>query len=259
MRNLFSLKGKVALVTGGSRGIGLMIARGFVENGVRTYISSRKKDVCDAVTAELSASGECFALPADLSTIDGIEHLAGELGTREKKLDILVNNAGAVWGEKIDDFPEAGWDKVIDLNLKSMFFLTKQLLPQLEAAGTDDDPSRVINIGSVDGIGMPRMETWSYPASKAGVHQLTRVMANRLADRHINVNAIAPGPFESQMMDHTLKTQGDAIAALLPRKRIGKPEDMAGAAIYLCAPASAWVTGVVLPVDGGHLVAGRTI
>lgn len=255
MKNLFSVEGKVALVTGGSRGIGLMIARGFVENGVKTYISSRKADVCDRVAAELSEHGTCISLPADLSSQAEVERLAGELSAQEDKLHILVNNAGAAWGAPFDEFPEAGWDKVMDLNVKAMFFLTQAVMGCLEAAATADDPARVINIGSIDGIGMPRLETYSYPASKAAVHQLTRVLAHRLAKRNINVNAVAPGPFESQMMAHTLETQGDAIKASVPRGRIGRPEDMAGVALYLSSMASAYVTGVIIPVDGGSLIA----
>lgn len=255
MKNLFDVKGKVALVTGGSRGIGLMIARGFVANGVRTYISSRKAEVCDRVAAELAADGDCVSLPADLSTMAGVEGLAREVAAREPALHILVNNAGAAWGAPIDEFPESGWDKVMDLNVKSIFFLTQKLLPQLEAAGTAEDPARIINIGSIDGLGMPLMETYSYPASKAAVHHLTRVLAARLAPRNINVNAVAPGPFESQMMAHTLENFRAQIEARLPRGRIGRPEDMAGVALYLSAMASAFVTGVVIPVDGGSLVA----
>ncbi|MBL4757283.1 MAG: SDR family oxidoreductase [Rhizobiales bacterium] len=256
MKNLFSVKGKVALVTGGTRGIGYMIARGFVENGVRTYISARKADVCDQVARELSEFGECRALPADLSTLDGVKDLAARLTEKEPALDILVNNAGAAWGASIDEFPEAGWDKVMDLNVKSLFFMTQALLPNLEKAGTADSPARIINIGSVDGITIPHTDTWSYPASKAAVHQLTKVMANRLADRNINVNAVAPGPFESQMMAHTLETSGKEIADRLPRKRIGRPEDMVGVTLYLSSQAGAYITGVIIPVDGGHLVVG---
>ena len=251
MKDLFDVQGRVALVTGGSRGVGEMIATGFVANGVRTYISSRKADACDATAERLSAHGECVSIPADLSSMEGIEHVAAELAAREERLDILVNNAGAVWGEPIDEFPESGWDKVLAINLKSPFFLTRRLLPMLERAGTHEHPARVINIGSVDGLHVTPMPTYSYGASKAGLHHLTRILAAHLASRHINVNAIAPGPFESKMMAHTLKTAGDRIVRQIPRKRIGQPTDMAGAAIFLASPAASYVTGVVLPVDGG--------
>ncbi|HLU05858.1 MAG TPA: SDR family oxidoreductase [Woeseiaceae bacterium] len=251
MENLFDLSGKVALVTGGSRGIGEMIASGFVALGVRTYISSRKADVCDATAGRLSEAGECVSIPADLSSMAGINHLAGELSAREERLDILVNNAGAVWGEPMDDFPESGWDKVINVNLKSPFFLTQKLLPMLEKGASHEDPARVINIGSIDGLHVTDLPTFSYGASKAGLHHLTRILALHLAERHINVNAIAPGPFETKMMAHTLKTAGDKIIKRVPRKRIGQPADMAGAALFLSSMASSYVTGVVLPVDGG--------
>jgi len=247
----------VALVTGGSRGIGLMIARGFVEFGARVYISSRKAEVCDEVAAELSKIGECISLPADLSSMDGVKSLAGEIASRETSLDILVNNAGAVWGAPVEEFPETGWDKVMDLNVKSIFFLTQALLPQLKAAGTADAPARIINTGSIDGLGIPRLETYSYPASKAAVHQLTRVLASRLARENITVNAIAPGPFESQMMAATLEKHQKQIEQAVPLGRIGRPEDMAGVAIYLASQAGAYVTGSVIPVDGGSLVAPR--
>ncbi len=255
MKNLFSIDGKVALVTGGSRGIGLMIARGFVENGARTYISSRKADVCDRVADELSEHGSCISLPADLSSLAEIKRLAGELGEREDALNILVNNAGAAWGAPFDEFPESGWDKVMDINVKSPFFLTQALIGRLEAAATADDPARVINTGSIDGLGSPFMETYSYPASKAAIHHLSRVLAQRLAPRHINVNAIAPGLFPSEMTGYMLENYQEQIKAGIPRGRIGTPEDMAGVAIYLSSRASAFVTGVVIPVDGGSLVA----
>ncbi len=253
MKDLFDLQGRVALVTGGSRGIGEMIAAGYVANGVRTYISSRKADACGATAKRLSGTGpgECISIPADLSSMEGIEQLAGELAGREARLDILVNNAGAVWGESIDEFPEGGWDKVLAINLKSPFFLTRRLLPLLEQAGTHESPARVINIGSVDGLHVTSLPTFSYGASKAGLHHLTRILAAHLAPRHINVNAIAPGPFQSKMMAHTLKTAGDRIVQQIPRRRIGEPADMAGAAIFLASKAASYVTGVVLPVDGG--------
>jgi len=249
--NLFDLAGSTALVTGGSRGIGEMIATGFVAAGVKTYISSRKADVCDATAERLSVNGACISIPADLSSLEGINYLADEIGKREEKLGILVNNAGATWGAPLGEFPESGWDKIMAINLKAPFFLTQALLPLLEKAATHESPARVINIGSIDGLHVNTLPTFSYASSKAGVHHLTRSLAAHLASRHINVNAIAPGPFESQMMAHTLKTAGDKIVQMVPRKRIGEPSDMAGAAIFLSAKASAYITGVVLPVDGG--------
>lgn len=251
MKNLFSVQGKVALVTGGSRGIGYMIARGFVENGATTYITARKAEACDAAAKELSAFGKCVSVPCDVSDLAGVKKLAAAVLAKEPKLDILVNNAGANWAEPIDVFSEAGWDKVQNTNLKSVFFLTRELLPGLRAAGTAEDPARVINIGSIDGLHVPGLETYSYSSSKAGVHHLTRVLARRLAGEHINVNAVAPGPFESKMMAETLKNFGDAIKRAVPRGRIGEPEDMAGVTIYLASRASAYVTGTVIPVDGG--------
>lgn len=251
MNDLFNIEGKVALVTGGSRGIGEMIAQGFVENGVKTYISSRKKDVCDQVAKELSKRGICISLPHDLGSMDGVKALAADIKSREDKLDILVNNAGATWGEPLDQFPESGWDKIMTLNVKSPFFLTKELLPELRAAATEEDPARVINIGSIDGLKAPGMETYSYSASKAGINHLTRHLAKRLAPENIIVNGIAPGPFQSKMMAETLDKLGDAIAASNPRKRIGAPGDMAGTAIFLSSMASAYITGAVIPVDGG--------
>jgi NAD(P)-dependent dehydrogenase (short-subunit alcohol dehydrogenase family) len=251
MKNLFSVEGKVALVTGGSRGIGYMIARGYVENGVKTYISARKADVCEAAAKELSKLGTCIALPADVGKVEEIKRLVQELGKREPALHILVNNAGANWAEPIEQYGEAGWDKVVDTNLKAVFFLTRELLPQLKAAASAADPARVINIGSIDGLHVPGLETYAYSSSKAGVHHLTRTLARRLAADNITINAIAPGPFESKMMEQTLKTLGDAIKAAVPRGRIGEPEDMAGTAIFLASRAAAYITGVVLPVDGG--------
>ena len=257
MDNLFDIKGKVALITGGSRGIGEMIAEGFVKQGVKTYISSRKKEQCDNTAMRLSKFGQCISIPADLTQINQIQNLFSTINKNEKKMHILVNNAGAAWGADFDNFPENGWDKVMDTNVKSIFFLTQKFVKLLEKSGTNEDPSRVINVGSIDGIGIPRAETYSYPASKAAVHQLTRVLANRLADRNININAIAPGPFQSHMMNETLKKYKNEIIDSVPRKRIGIPEDMAGAAIFLSSKASSYITGIVLPVDGGSLIARR--
>jgi NAD(P)-dependent dehydrogenase (short-subunit alcohol dehydrogenase family) len=252
---LFSIAGKTALVTGGSRGIGLMIARGYVEAGAKVYISSRKADVCERVAAELSEVGECIALPADLSSEAECRRLAEAVAEREPSLDILVNNAGATWGAPLEQFDEAAWERVLALNVKGVFHLTKFLVPLLEKAGTADEPARVVNIGSIDGIHVPILETYSYSASKAAVHQLTRHLARRLAPT-VTVNAIAPGPFESKMMAATLEAAGDAIAASAPLKRIGRPDDMAGAAIFLASRAGAYLTGAVIPVDGGIATVG---
>lgn len=251
MADLFSVEGKSVLVTGGSRGIGLMIARGFAERGARVYISSRKAEVCEQVASELSKLGSCVALPADLGSNPGVLDLAKQLRAREPSLDVLVNNAGANWGEPLEDFPEAGWDKVMTLNVKSIFFLTRELLPQLRAAATPERPARVINIGSIDGLHVPPLETYSYSTSKAALHHLTRVLARRLAADDITVNAVAPGPFESKMMAATLEAAGDMIARTNPRKRIGIPDDMAGVAVFLASQAAAYITGAVIPVDGG--------
>jgi NAD(P)-dependent dehydrogenase (short-subunit alcohol dehydrogenase family) len=250
MNDLFSIAGKSALVTGGSRGIGLMIARGYVEAGARVYISSRKSDVLDEVAAELSKVGECHAIAADLSSEAECRRLAEAIATRESTLDILVNNAGATWGAPLEQFDEAAWERALALNVKGVFHLTKFLLPLLEEAGTAEEPARVINIGSIDGIRVPLLENYSYSASKAAVHMLTRHLAKRLAPE-VTVNAIAPGPFESKMMAATLEAFGEQIAAGTPLKRIGRPDDMAGAAIYLASRAGAYLTGAVIPVDGG--------
>ncbi len=257
MTDLFSLTGKVALVTGGSRGIGLMIARGYVEAGVRVYISSRKAEVCEEIAAELSTIGFCVALPADLSTEAECQRLAAELAAREDHLDILVNNAGATWGAPIEDFDEAAWERVLALNVKGVFHLTKAVLPLLRSAGTAEEPARVINIGSIDGIHVPILNTFSYSASKAAVHQLTRHLAKSLAPE-ITVNAIAPGPFESKMMAATLEAVGDQIAAAAPLKRIGRPDDMAGVAIFLASRAGSYLTGTIIPVDGGIATVGTS-
>ena len=251
MRDLFDVTGKTDVVTGGSRGIGLMIARAYVEAGARVYISSRKAEVCERVAGELSQAGECVALPADLSGEQECLRLAAALGDRERRLHILVNNAGATWGAPLADYPASAWDKVLDLNLKAPFFLTRALLPLLEAAATADDPARVINVGSIDGLTVPPFSTYAYAASKAGLHHLTRVLARELGPRRITVNAVAPGPFESKMMAQTLRDFGDAIAASSPLGRIGRPDDMAGVALYLAGRAGAYVTGAVIPVDGG--------
>jgi NAD(P)-dependent dehydrogenase (short-subunit alcohol dehydrogenase family) len=250
--DLFELTGKTAVVTGGTRGIGLMITRGLLQAGAsKVYISSRKAEGCEQAERELEPFGQVLAIQADLSSEAECLRLASEVGEREPALHVLVNNAGATWGAPLQEFPGSAWDKVLDLNLKSPFFLTRAFLPLLEAAGTQDDPARVINVGSIDGLRVPTLPTYSYSASKAGLHHLTRVLAKELGPRHVTVNAIAPGPFESKMMAATLRSFGDAIAASAPLRRIGRPDDMAGAAVFLASRAGSYVTGAVLPVDGG--------
>lgn len=248
---LFSLKDKTAIVTGGSRGIGAMITRGFLAAGARVIISARKADQLAAAEAEFAPMGWCRGFAADLSTTQGCKALTRFAQEQFGSLNILVNNAGATWGAPFDSFTEDAWDKVMDTNVKSIFFLTQGLRPMLAKAGTADDPARIINIGSIDGLHVAPVEHYSYSASKAAVHHMTRVLAKRLGREAITVNAIAPGPFESKMMAATLAAAGDAIAGLSPLGRIGRPDDMAGAAIYLASRAGAYVTGTVLPVDGG--------
>lgn len=254
MQDLFNLKGKVAVVTGGSRGIGAMIARGLVEYGVRVYITARKADELMATAESLSQIGECIAVPANISDQEGINAFVSAIAEREEKIDILFNNAGASWGAPIDEYPEDGWDKVMDLNVKSIFFLTQALLPQLRAAGTAEDPARVVNIGSINGLSYAPLQNYAYTASKAAVHHLTRQMAVDLAQDNITVNAIAPGFFPSKMTAHMLPHEEQMVQGI-PRRRLGTPEDAAGTAIYLCSRASAFVTGNVLVLDGGQYAA----
>ena len=248
MTDLFSLHGRTALVTGGSRGIGRMIAAGFVAQGARVYVSSRKAAACEAVAAELGP--DCIALPQDVSTVAGCRALAAALAEREPALDILVNNAGVAWGAPFESFPESGWDKVMDLNLKSPFFLTQALHAALRAAASAARPAKVINIASVDGMRLNTWDTYSYQASKAGLIHLTRRMAARLIADRIVVSAIAPGAFASDM-NRAARDHGDTVARAVPAGRIGCDEDMAGAAIYLASRAGDYVVGETLVVDGG--------
>jgi NAD(P)-dependent dehydrogenase (short-subunit alcohol dehydrogenase family) len=253
LNKLFSVEGKIALVTGGSRGIGLMIARGYVEGGAKVYVASRKQQACDEAAAELNALGKgtCVPMAADIATEAGVKALAAGIAAAEAKLDILVNNAGTNWGAPLEDYTDDAFQKVLATNVKSVFNLTRELLPLLRKAGTKVDPARVINIGSIDGIHVPALETYAYSASKAAVHHLTRTLAKQLASDNITVNAVAPGPFQSKMMKETLERFGDMIVAQVPRGRIGEPEDMAGVAIFLASRAGAYITGAVIPVDGG--------
>ena len=258
MKNLFSIEGKVALITGGSRGIGEMIAAGFLANGAKVYISSRKAEVCDDTAKRLQEEygGECVSMPADLSNLEGINGLADKI-SQEGNLDILVNNAGASWGEPIDEYSEQGWDKVMDTNVKGVFFLTQKLLPLLRKSGTSEDPSRVINIGSIDGIKTGLFDAFSYGPSKAALHHLTRVLAASLVKENIIVNAIAPGPFPTWMLSTGVGGGGDvdidwsSIGDTNPRGRVGTPEDIAGLAIFLSSRAGAYTVGQTITCDGG--------
>ncbi|MDX1889642.1 SDR family oxidoreductase [Mycolicibacterium sp. 050158] len=248
---LFDLTGKRALVTGGTRGIGSMMARGLLQAGASVVISSRKPAACAAAQEQLSEFGEVRAIPADLSSHDECRRLADLVTTDGDGLHILVNNAGATWGEPLESFPDSAWDKVIDLNLKAPFWMVQALLPALRRAGTAEDPARIINVGSIDGIHVSRLPTYSYASSKAALHQLTRVLAKELGPQHVTVNAVAPGPFPSKMMAATLDAFGEAIAASAPLRRIGRDDDMAGIAVFLASRAGAYLTGAVIPVDGG--------
>jgi len=258
MKNLFSIEGKIALITGGSRGIGLMMARGFVENGAKVYISSRKAQVCHQVAEELSKLGTCIALPADISNEAGVLSLIEALKQKEQKLDILVNNAGIAWEEPFDSFPDSAWDRIFAVNVKSIFTITRGLVPLLEAAGNHEDPSRVINIGSIAALVSHSMNTYSYGPSKAAVHHLTQMLARELAEKHIAVNAIAPGRFPSRMTKLLIEDEEASKAELetIPFQRFGKPEDIAGLAIFLASRASAFITGSIIKLDGGQSIAG---
>ena len=252
---LFSVRGKTVVVTGGTRGIGAMIAGGFVAAGADVVVASRKADAVESAVAELSRSGSCTGLVADLSSEEGARRFAEEVAAIRPQVDVLVNNAGATWGAPLAEHDAASWDRVLNLNVQGVFHTTKFLLPLLEAAADAEHPARIITIGSIDGIHVPVLESYSYSASKAAVHQLTRHLARRLAPT-ITVNAVAPGPFESKMMAATLEAFGEAIAEAAPLKRIGRPDDMAGVAIYLASRAGAYVTGAILPVDGGIATVG---
>ena len=253
MNDLFSLQGRTALVTGGSRGIGRMIASGLLSQGAKVYISSRKAEACDQTARELAALGPCFSLPADVSTIEGAKGLAAAFAAREPALDILVNNAGAAWGESFDTFPEKGWDKVMDLNLKSPFFLTQALHEQLKAAAKVR-PAKVINVASIDGVSVNPMETYSYAASKAGLIHLIKRMSLRLVQDNIVVSGIAPGAFASDM-NKVARDHAEETAKRIPAGRIGVDEDMAGVAIYLASRAGDYVVGQTIVVDGGVTLA----
>lgn len=266
LEDLFSIRGKVALVTGGSRGIGEMIAAGFLAHGAKVYISSRKAEVCNATAERLSeqTGGECVSIPGDCASVEGIEALVAELSGRESRLDILVNNAGVAWGAPLETFPESGWDKVMDTNVKGPFFLTQKLLPLLRAAASAESPARVVNVGSIDGIKTPGFDNFSYGPSKAAIHHLTRVLGAQLVGEHIIMNAIAPGPFPTWMLSTGVgfggRTEGegvdwDAVGKANPSRRVGSLEDAAGLAVFLCSRASEYIVGQTIPLDGGSVAA----
>jgi len=257
-KTLFDVRGKVVLVTGGGRGVGEMIATGFVVNGAKVYISSRDAKACEATAARLSQSGpgQCIALPGDLSKLADCEKLVGDLEKREERLDVLVNNSGVSWGEGLDTYPDAAWTKLLTLNVQRVFTLTQKLLPLLKKAAGPSGPSRVINIGSINGVSVPGLETYAYSASKAALHQLSKHLASRLGPE-ITVNALALGPFRSKMMKFTLDHFEREIAEALPMQRIGSPEDVAAACLWLSSKGGEWVTGAVIPIDGGSLIVSQ--
>jgi len=258
MENLFGIKNKTALITGGSRGLGLMIARAYVRAGVKVYVSSRKKDVCDRVAAELSEIGDCISLPADLSTEAGVKALVLAYRQLEDSLDILVNNAGRAWGAPFEEYPDKAWDKVMALNVKAVFNLTRDMLPWLAAAANPEEPARVINIGSVAAETTDSLSAYAYGASKSVVHYITRVLAREFAARHITVNAIAPGRFPTDMTTYVLKDppRYEAELTMIPLGRYGREQDIAGLAILLASPAGSYMTGNIIPLDGGMMVTG---
>jgi NAD(P)-dependent dehydrogenase (short-subunit alcohol dehydrogenase family) len=249
--DLFDLTGKHALVTGGTRGIGLMIARGLLQAGAHVVVSSRSADACAAAQQQLSAFGDVRAIPADLSQHAECRRLADLVASGSRRVDILVNNAGAMWREPLATFPDEAWDTVLDLNLKAPFWLVQALLPALLAAGTAEDPARIVNVGSIAAIHVAQSPNYSYASSKAALHQLTRVLARELGPQHVTVNAVAPGAFPSQMMASTLEAMGDVIAESAPLRRLGRDDDMAGVVVFLASRAGAYLTGAVIPVDGG--------
>ena len=259
MKDLFSIEGKIALVTGGSRGIGEMIAAGFLSRGAKVYIRSRKVEACDSAAQKLSQEfgGECISIPADLSNLEGIENLVKEISSKESQLDILINNAGASWGAPIDEYPEMGWDKVMDTNVKGVFFLTQKLLPLLRESGSKENLSRVVNVGSIVGIKTGMFDAFAYGPSKAALHHLTRILAASLIKENIIVNAIAPGPFPTWMLSTGVGFGGDndvdwgEVGKHNPSGRVGNMEDIAGLAIFLCSKASSYTVGQTITCDGG--------
>lgn len=256
LNQYFGVAGKTVLVTGGSRGIGEAMAAAFVRAGAKVYICSRSQEDCNDTAVRLSKEGSCTAIPGNLATADGRQAVVGKLQELAGKLDVLINNAGAVWAAPLADYPESGWDKVYDLNVKALFFLIKSLAPMLENAASPDKPSRIINVGSMNALRLPKHETYAYTSSKAAVHHLSAHLADQLASKNITVNVIAPGWFPSRMLKGSLEKDGEAgISKRVPLGRLTSDMDMAGAALYLASPAGSYLTGIVLPVDGGVSIA----
>ncbi|KAK7525799.1 short chain dehydrogenase/reductase family protein [Phyllosticta citriasiana] len=260
--SLFDVKGKVVLVTGGAKGIGRMISEGYVTNGAKVYISSRDAKACEAAVAELNKAGQksggtAHAIPADFYKESDCKKLAEEFSKREKKLHVLVNNSGSNWGAPYEQYPDSAWTRVLTLNLQRVFTITQLVTPLLEAAAVEGDPARIINIGSVDGLKVPALETFAYSSSKAGLHHLSRVLAHHLGQRNITSNTLACGPFESKMMAATLKKFKSDIENSVPLHRIGKPEDVAGACLFLSSKAGAYVNGATISLDGGSTIKAK--
>lgn len=256
LEELFSVNGKTALVTGGATGIGRMVATGLVRGGARVLMASRKGEACESVAAELNAldaPGSAVGFAGDVSSEEGIRTLVASVNGLTDRLDILVNNAGVTWGEPLETFPHAAWQKVMNVNVGGLFTLTRDLLPLLDAAASDDDPARIINLGSVMGTQPVAESAYSYSASKAAVHHLTRILSGEFAGRRITVNAFAPGPFKSKMTAFATGTDDKAIKVGqgVPLGRIGTPDDIAAATLYLCGKSGSYVTGLILPLDGG--------
>jgi NAD(P)-dependent dehydrogenase (short-subunit alcohol dehydrogenase family) len=255
---LFSLEGKTALVTGGAQGLGRMIAEGLLRAGATVAITSRKADICESAAAQMAPLGRCIPLPADLSTPEAAVELVQRYRAAVGPCHILVNNAGKTWGGEIDSFPDKAWPGVMAVNVQTPFTMVRELLPELSAAGTADDPARVINIGSVAGMKPERLKAYSYAASKAAIHMLTRDLAGDLAERNITVNAVIPGFFPTKMTAH-MRDEDKVDAGLLahiPMRRLGKPDDIAGIVVFLCSRGGGYITGAQIPVDGGLVGCG---
>jgi NAD(P)-dependent dehydrogenase (short-subunit alcohol dehydrogenase family) len=255
VHDIFDIRGKVALVTGGTSGIGLMAATALVKRGAKTYITGRDQARTDEVAAQLARDGQCIGLAADLAHVDGPAQIAAAFARHESALHVLLNNAGASEKGNIETLAADEWDQVMDVNLRAPFFLVQQLLPQLRAAASAEDPARIINIGSIGGLHIPNWEAHAYGASKAAIHHMTRALAKRLGREHIVANAIAPGPFPSRITDTTSENVKKSVATYIPLGRPGEPQDIEGLVVFLASPASRYINGLTIPLDGGYIAA----